>query len=38
MTFFHPSTKINAGLYILNPSVLDMIPCSPCSIEKEASP
>ena len=30
--------KINAGLYILNPSVLDMIPCSPCSIEKEIFP
>ncbi|KAF7635769.1 NTP_transferase domain-containing protein [Meloidogyne graminicola] len=30
--------KINAGLYILNPSVLDIIPCAPCSIEKEIFP
>jgi mannose-1-phosphate guanylyltransferase len=27
--------KINAGIYILNPSLLEMIPCAPCSIEKE---
>lgn len=27
--------KINAGLYILNSSVLDLIPPGPCSIEKE---
>uniref|UniRef100_A0A914H442 mannose-1-phosphate guanylyltransferase n=1 Tax=Globodera rostochiensis TaxID=31243 RepID=A0A914H442_GLORO len=30
--------KINAGMYILNPSVLQMIPCQPCSIEKEIFP
>ncbi|CAK5105356.1 unnamed protein product [Meloidogyne enterolobii] len=30
--------KINAGLYVLNPSVLDTIPCAPCSIEKEIFP
>lgn len=27
--------KINAGMYILNPSILDLIPDEPCSIEKE---
>uniref|UniRef100_A0A914CGC8 mannose-1-phosphate guanylyltransferase n=1 Tax=Acrobeloides nanus TaxID=290746 RepID=A0A914CGC8_9BILA len=30
--------KINAGLYILNPSVLDYIPLAPTSIEKEVFP
>ncbi|KAL3068578.1 hypothetical protein niasHT_030869 [Heterodera trifolii] len=30
--------KINAGLYILNPSVLQLIPRQPCSIEKEIFP
>lgn len=27
--------KINAGLYIFNPSILDRIPLRPTSIEKE---
>lgn len=27
--------KINAGMYILDPSVLELIPNKPCSIEKE---
>uniref|UniRef100_F1L4A9 mannose-1-phosphate guanylyltransferase n=1 Tax=Ascaris suum TaxID=6253 RepID=F1L4A9_ASCSU len=30
--------KINAGMYILSPSVLDRIPLSPTSIEKEVFP
>lgn len=30
--------KINAGIYILDPSMLDMIPLAPCSIEKEIFP
>ena len=30
--------KINAGMYILSPSVLDLIPNEPCSIEKEIFP
>ncbi|VDK48337.1 unnamed protein product [Anisakis simplex] len=30
--------KINAGMYILSPSVLDRIPLSPTSIEKEIFP
>jgi len=30
--------KINAGMYILSPSVLDRIPMAPCSIEKEIFP
>ena len=30
--------KINAGLYIFNPSVLDRIPLKPTSIEKEVFP
>lgn len=29
--------KINAGMYILNPSVLDRIPLEPTSIEKDVS-
>lgn len=32
------SNKINAGLYILNPSVLSKIPLKPTSIEKEVFP
>lgn len=30
--------KINAGIYLLNPSVLDRIPLKPTSIEKEVFP
>uniref|UniRef100_A0AC34GRJ4 Nucleotidyl transferase domain-containing protein n=1 Tax=Panagrolaimus sp. ES5 TaxID=591445 RepID=A0AC34GRJ4_9BILA len=30
--------KINAGMYILNPSVLDRIPLAPTSIEKQVFP
>ncbi|CAD5219644.1 unnamed protein product [Bursaphelenchus okinawaensis] len=30
--------KINAGMYIIDPSVLDMIPCEPTSIEKDVFP
>ena len=29
--------KINAGMYILNPSVLERIPVAPTSIEKQVS-
>lgn len=29
--------KINAGLYVLEPSILDLIPQGPVSIEKEVS-
>lgn len=32
------SNKINAGMYILNPSVLDRIKLEPMSIEKEVFP
>jgi mannose-1-phosphate guanylyltransferase len=32
------SNKINAGMYILNPSVLSRIPLKPTSIEKEVFP
>ncbi|KII62015.1 Mannose-1-phosphate guanyltransferase beta-A [Thelohanellus kitauei] len=32
------SNKINAGIYLLNPSVLDRIPLRPVSIEKETFP
>lgn len=30
--------SINAGIYVLNPSVLDYIPCRPTSIEREVFP
>lgn len=32
------SNKINAGMYIFNPSILDRIPLKPTSIEKEIFP
>eukprot|EP01088_Endostelium_zonatum_P001010 TRINITY_DN11291_c0_g1_i1.p1 TRINITY_DN11291_c0_g1~~TRINITY_DN11291_c0_g1_i1.p1 ORF type:complete len:280 (-),score=51.94 TRINITY_DN11291_c0_g1_i1:101-940(-) len=32
------SNKINAGMYIFNPSILDRIPLQPTSIEKEIFP
>jgi len=33
-----PSNKINAGLYILNKSIIDRIPDKPTSIEREIFP
>lgn len=33
-----PSNLINAGLYVLEPSVIDLVPDGPCSIEKDIFP
>lgn len=33
-----PSNLINAGVYIIEPEIIDMIPDGPCSIEREIFP